>query len=105
MEWLYLLVATIFEIGWPYSMKMASLGSMKVMWIILAAVAMALSGIFLYFAQKHIPVGTAYAIWTGLGAACTFLIGVTVFHDAINPLRFLGVLLIIIGVALLKLGN
>ncbi|MCQ2754415.1 MAG: multidrug efflux SMR transporter [bacterium] len=105
MEWLYLLIATVFEIGWPYSMKMASLGSHKLIWIACAVIAMGLSGVFLYFAQKHIPVGTAYAIWTGLGAACTFLIGVYVFHDTLNPLRFLGVLLIITGVIFLKLGN
>ena len=105
MEWIYLIIATLFEIGWPFSMKMASLGNHRILWIIFAIIAMALSGVFLYYAQKHIPMGTAYAIWTGLGAACTFIIGVYLFHDAINLMRILGVLLVIFGVILLKFGN
>lgn len=64
---------------------------------------MGLSGLFLYYAQKQIPIGTAYAIWTGIGASCTFLIGVYIFHDALNLMRALGVIFIITGVILLKL--
>ena len=105
MEWLYLSIATIFEIGWPFSMKMASLGNHKFLWIICAIITMGLSGVFLYFAQKHVPVGTAYAIWTGLGAACTFMLGVFIFHDSASMIRYLGIILIIAGVMLLKFGN
>jgi len=105
MAWLYLLVAAIFEVGWPFGYKMAAVGSNKVLWLIFAVVAMILSGVFLYIAQKDIPMGTAYAVWTGIGAACTFLIGVWVFNDALNLMRVLGVLLIISGVILLKLAE
>ena len=105
MQWLYLLIASVFEIGWPFGLKIATNSQYKVLWIIFAIIAMALSGIFLYFAQKQIPIGTAYAIWTGIGASCTFLIGVLVFHDAMNLMRALGVLLIIAGVVLLKLES
>ena len=56
----------------------------RIVWIIFAIIAMALSGVFLYFAQKQIPVGTAYAVWTGIGAVCTFAIGVIYFNDALN---------------------
>ncbi len=105
MAWLYLLVAAIFEVGWPFGYKMAAVGSNKVLWLIFAVVAMILSGFFLYIAQKDIPMGTAYAVWTGIGAACTFLIGVWVFNDALNLMRVLGVLLIISGVILLKLAE
>ena len=105
MAWIYLLVAAIFEVGWPFGYKMAAVGSNKVLWLIFAVLAMILSGVFLYIAQKDIPMGTAYAVWTGIGAACTFLIGVWVFNDALNLMRVLGVLLIISGVMLLKLAE
>ncbi len=65
---------------------------------------MGLSGVFLYYAQKGIPIGTAYAIWTGIGASCTFIIGVIFFHDALSLIRILGVLLIIAGIICLKAG-
>lgn len=105
MGWVYLFIAAIFEVGWPFGLKMASHATHKVWWIIFAIAAMTLSGVFLYLAQKQIPVGTAYAIWTGIGAACTFAIGVFIFHDALNMMRILGVTLIIGGVILLKLAH
>lgn len=61
--------------------------------------------IFLYFAQKQIPIGTAYAIWTGIGASCTFLLGVILFGDSLNLMRALGVFLIIAGVVCLKINS
>ena len=64
---------------------------------------MGLSGLFLYIAQKQIPIGTAYAIWTGIGASCTFLIGIFCFSDTLTLMRALGVLLIIAGVICLKI--
>ncbi len=104
MAWFYLFLAAIFEVGWPLGFKLASVTSFKVLWITFAVIAMILSGVFLYIAQKEIPIGTAYAVWTGIGAACTFLIGVIFFHDPISLMRTLGVLLIISGVVLLKIG-
>ena len=74
MSWLYLLVAAVFEVGWPVGLKMAELSSSRISWIIFAIVAMTCSGIFLYIAQKEIPIGTAYAVWTGIGASCTFAV-------------------------------
>lgn len=105
MSWLYLFVAALFEIGWPYGLKMASASNIKILWIIFAIVAMTLSGVFLYLAQREIPVGTAYAIWTGIGAVGTFFIGVLLFNDGLSLLRFLGVLFIILGVVLLKIAH
>lgn len=105
MSWIYLLIAAIFEVGWPFGLKMASLGQNKVLWIIFAIIAMTLSGVFLFIAQKNIPVGTAYAVWTGIGAACTLALGVIVFHDSLSLMRAFGVLLIISGVILLKIGH
>lgn len=105
MSWFYLLIAALFEVGWPFGLKMADVSAIKIWWIVFAVIAMALSGVFLYIAQKEIPIGTAYSVWTGIGASCTFLIGVAVFHDALSLMRFLGVVFIIIGVTLLKIGH
>ncbi len=105
MSWLYLVIAAIFEVGWPFGLKIATVSPHKIFWILFAIIAMALSGIFLYFAQKGIPIGTAYAIWTGIGASCTFLIGVILFKDALTLMRILGVLLIIFGVICLKIES
>lgn len=105
MSWIYLFFAAIFEVGWPVGLKLAQVTSSKVLWILFAVVAMTLSGVFLYMAQKHIPIGTAYAIWTGIGAVGTFFIGVIFFHDAMSMMRFFGIILIISGVTLLKIGH
>ena len=105
MSLIYLLIASIFEVGWPYGMKMASLAENKVGWIIFAIVAMALSGVFLYLAQKEIPIGIAYAIWTGIGAVCTFGLGIWLFNDAVSLVKILGVILIISGVVLLEISH
>jgi len=103
MAWVYLLIAAMFEVGWPVGLKLADIpSSAKYFWIIFAIIAMALSEVFLYFAQKQIPIGTAYAIWTGIGTIGTFLIGILLFHDAMSLIRFLGVLLILSGIVILK---
>lgn len=105
MSWLYLLVASVLEVGWPLGLKMAEISSSKIFWIIFAVITMTFSGIFLYLAQKTIPIGTAYAIWTGIGASCTFILGVMLFHDILSVPRCLGIFLIIGGVICLKLGH
>ncbi len=105
MGWFNLLIAAIFEIGWPYGLKMASLSQNKIWWILFAIVAMILSGVYLYLAQREIPVGTAYAVWTGIGAVGTFIIGVILFNDGLNMLRLLGVTFIILGVIFLKVAH
>lgn len=66
---------------------------------------MAFSGLFLWLAQRTIPMGTAYAVWTGIGAAGTFLIGIYFFDDSASVLRILSVFLIISGVIGLKLAS
>ncbi len=66
---------------------------------------MALSGYFLWLAQQNIPIGMAYAIWTGIGGAGTFIVGVVFFGDALTLMRVLGLLLIVLGVAVLKISS
>lgn len=98
------MLAGLFEIGWPLGLKLADLPNMKIAGIIMAGISMTLSGIMLWFSLKGIPIGTAYAIWTSIGAVGTFTIGVLVFGDPNIPLRWLGVALILLGVILLKMG-
>ncbi len=63
--WISLLLAGVFEIGWPLGLKLAGLPNMKIWGIVLAALSMALSGILLWFSLKEIPIGTAYAVCCG----------------------------------------
>jgi quaternary ammonium compound-resistance protein SugE len=105
MSWLYLLLAGLFEIGWPVGLKISQMPETRWVGIAVALFFMTLSGIFLWLAQREIPIGTAYAVWTGIGAAGTFMVGVFFFGDATSLMRYLGVALIIAGVATLKLAS
>ena len=105
MAWLYLLCAGLFEIGWPVGFKLSQQAQWRIGGIVMAVVCMAISGFLLWLAQKQIPIGTAYAVWTGIGAAGTFLVGVLFFHDAASLGRYLGVAMIISGVVVLKLSS
>ena len=105
MAWFYLILAGLFEIGWPVGLKMAQVPGTRWSGIALAAVFMTLSGILLWLAQRQIPIGTAYAVWTGIGAAGTFLVGVFYYSDPTSLARYLGVALIVAGVIVLKLAH
>lgn len=102
--WLILFTAGLFEMGWPLGFKLAqTVPAWRVPAIGFSLVSMAMSGLLLYLAQRHIAIGTAYAVWTGIGAAGTFSLGVLLFGDALSAGRILGVALIICGVAALKI--
>lgn len=104
MAWILLIIAGLFEIGWPLGFKLASMHSKYFIWFIgLSILFMGLSGYFLYLAQKSIPIGTAYVIWTGIGAIGTVLLGILFFHDSANIFRLLFLSLILIGIVGLKL--
>ena len=105
MVWIYLFLAGLSEIGWPVGMKMAQREELRIVGIVLAVVFMAVSGWLLYLAQKEIPIGTAYAVWTGIGAAGTFLIGIFFYGDPASLIRYLGLGLIVAGVTLLKIAR
>jgi len=105
MAWAYLILAGLLEIGWPVGLKMAQVESTRISGILMAVVFMAASGLFLWLAQKQIPIGTSYAIWTGIGAAGTFAVGILLYGDPTSLGRYLGVLLIITGVAVLKISS
>ena len=105
MAWVYLLLAGLFEVGWPVGLKMAQQAETRVIGIVIAVAFMALSGVLLWLAQKVIPIGTSYAIWTGIGAAGTFVVGVLFYGDPSSLGRYIGVTLIVAGVATLKLSH
>jgi quaternary ammonium compound-resistance protein SugE len=104
IHWIYLIAAGFFEIGWPLGLKLASISSFKILGPIISIISMAISGILLWLSLKGISIGTAYAVWTGIGAAGTFIIGVLYFNDPSILLRWIGVSLIIFGVIFLKVS-
>ena len=105
LAWTYLISAGLFEIGWPVGLKMAQTPGKTVTGVIFSGVCMIISGYLLFLAQRHIPMGTAYAVWTGIGAAGTFIVGIFLYGDPAGVMRIFSVLLIISGVILLKLAH
>jgi quaternary ammonium compound-resistance protein SugE len=105
MSWLYLILAGLFEIGWPVGLKMAQDPQQRWTGIAVAVFFMGLSGFMLWLAQRTIPLGTAYAVWTGIGAAGTFAVGILYYGDPTSFLRYFGVALIVAGVITLKVAH
>jgi quaternary ammonium compound-resistance protein SugE len=105
MAWIYLVIAGIMEWGWPIGLKFASNPTHRVWAITLAIVSIGLSGYFLLLAQRTIPIGTAYAVWTGIGAAGTFALGIIVLGEPAELARFFFVGLILVGILGLKLAS
>ena len=103
MAWIYLILAGLCEIGWPIGLKLGWTASgARPLWIVFAIICMAISGALLLMAQRVIPMGTAYAVWTGIGAVGTFAMGIAMFGDAASTLRLASAGMIIIGVIGLK---
>lgn len=102
MAWAYLAIAGLFEIGWAVGLKYSD-GFSKPMPSFLTAVAMALSIWLLSLAMKTIPVGTAYAVWTGIGAIGVAVLGMVLFGESRDILRIACLFLIIAGIIGLKL--
>jgi quaternary ammonium compound-resistance protein SugE len=103
--WTYLVVAGLFEIGWPVGLKMAQVEGQRLWGVLIAIAFMLASGTLLWLAQRDIPLGTSYAVWTGIGAAGTFVYGLMVYGDPASLGRILGVGLILGGVVVLKLSH
>lgn len=101
IHWIYLIAAGLFEVGFATSIKLMD-SHKNIPWTIAFYVCVILSFGFLQEAAKSIPIGTAYAVWTGIGAVGTFVIGVIFFNDPSILLRWIGVSLIILGVIFLK---
>ena len=101
MSWLFLFLAGLCEVAWAVGLKTVSSGPWN---IALTAVTLVLGMYLLALAVKGIPLGTAYAIWTGIGVIGTFVIGVIWFNEPVNAARIVSVMLILAGLTGLKLS-
>lgn len=104
MPWIILVLAGLFEVGWAIGLKYTD--GFTRPWPTAATVAaMAISLGLLGIAMKSLPVGTAYAIWVGVGAVGTVILGIVLFQEPMNPLRLVSVGLIVAGLIGLKLAS
>ena len=103
MNWIILIVAGLFEVVWAVALKMSN-GFRNVMADVAFVVGMALSVWLLSVAMKTIPMGTAYAVWTGVGAVGGFVAGVVMFGESASALRIASAALIVAGIVGLKLA-
>jgi len=104
MNWIYLIIAGILEIGWAIGLKYTE-GWTKILPSVLTATAMIASFYFLSLALKTLPIGTAYAVWTGIGTVGAAVLGMILFDEPRDFLRVLCILLIVGGIAGLKLTS
>jgi len=101
MPWTLLFFAGLFEVGWAIGLKYTD-GFTKPMPTALTVGAMVASVALLGLAMKHLPVGTAYAVWTGIGSVGTVILGIALLGESAAPLRLLCVGLIVLGIIGLK---
>ena len=104
MVWVVLVFAGIFEIVWAYSMKLSE-GFTKLGPSLVTLFFMILSFGLLAYAMKTLPLGTAYTIWTGIGAIGSFLVGIFILGEPATAMRMLAAVLIISGLILMKLSS
>ena len=102
MAWLYLLIAGLFEVAWAIGLKYTD-GFTRLLPSVWTVASMAVSLLFLGLALKTLPVGTAYAVWTGIGAVGVAILGIVLFAEPANALRLGCIALIVSGIVGLKL--
>lgn len=103
MAWIYLIFGGLFEVGFTTSLRFVD-GFRNVPWTIAFLVSVGMSMILLEIAARTIPMGTAYAVWTGIGAVGTVLVGMLWFQEPATTIRLLLILTIIAAIAGLKLA-
>ncbi len=104
MAWFYLLVAGVLEIVWAFSMKQSE-GFSRLTPSIITLVTMIASFWLLSLAMRTLPLGTAYTIWTGIGAVGAFVIGITFLGEQVSAMRIAAAVLIVSGLVLMKLSS
>lgn len=104
MAWIYLLLAGLLEVVWAYSMKLSE-GFSKPLASTVTIVTMIGSFALLAMAMRALPLGTAYTIWTGIGAVGAFILGIVALGEPVTPLRVVAALLIVSGLVLMKLSS
>jgi quaternary ammonium compound-resistance protein SugE len=104
MAWMYLFIAGLFEIVWAIALKYST-GFTKPLPSVITVVAILLSIIGLAQALKSLPVGTSYAIWTGIGAVGTTLLGILLFNESRDVIRIVFIIFIITGIVGLQITS
>ncbi|MBA4205271.1 MAG: QacE family quaternary ammonium compound efflux SMR transporter [Polymorphum sp.] len=104
MSWIYLLSAGILEVVWAFAMKLSD-GFTRPLPTLVMIVSMIGSFALLALAMRDLPLGTAYTIWTGIGAVGAFVLGVVMLGEVISPARVTAALLIISGIVLMKVSS
>jgi len=102
MQWIILLLAGLFEIGWAIAMKYSD-GFTVLLPSVITAVGYIASAVFLSMALKQLPLGTAYAMWTGMGIVGTTVLGVFLFQEKLSVSQVICVILILVGIIGLKI--
>ena len=104
MAWIFLFVAGLLEVVWAFYMKQSN-GFTRVLPTAITLITMLASFGLLSVAMKTLPLGTAYTVWTGIGAVGAFIVGITVLGEPMNATRLLAAVLILAGLILMKLSS
>lgn len=104
MAWIALLLAGLLEIVWATAMKYSE-GFTRLTPSVITLTAMVASFALLALAMRSLPLGTAYTIWTGIGAIGAFIVGIVALGEAVTPMRIAAALLIVSGIVLMKLSS
>ena len=103
MAWWILILAGIFEVVWAYSMKLSD-GFTRLLPSVVTIIFMILSVILLSWSMRTLPLGTAYTVWTGIGAIGSFAVGILFLQEPMSAMRMLAAVLIVSGLLLMKLS-
>ena len=103
MAWVLLLVAGLLEVVWAFTMKLSN-GFTRPTASIITLLAMIASFVLLSISMRTLPLGTAYTVWTGIGAVGAFLVGIMVLGEPLNSTRLVAAVLIVSGIVLMKVS-
>jgi len=103
VAWIYLIIAGLLEVVWAYSMKQSA-GFTKLFPSLITLGTMGVSFALLSLAMKTLPLGTAYTVWTGIGAVGAFIVGAIWLHEGVHPMRVAAAGLIVAGLVLMRLA-
>ncbi len=104
MAWILLILAGLLEVAWAFTMKLSD-GFTKINYSLITIASLVISLIMLSISMRSIPLGTAYTIWTGIGAVGAFVIGILFLGESATPMRILAAVLIVSGLLLMKLSS
>lgn len=104
MPWIYLVIAGVLEVVWAYTMKQSQ-GFTRIIPSVITIVTMVASFALLSLSMKSLPLGTAYTIWTGIGAVGAFTVGILVLGETVSIMRIGAAVLIVSGLLLMKLSS